>query len=186
MDTIESFAPEQIDCSWGTGSELFWSPTELRSKIYWLFFSCACLVHSELHSVYQICSTTLQTFTAGAAYRRSSAWQSQRGFLLGMDILSFSKSDTDKPRHRDIFRQRLPDKLMASITINIFLFPQVSWRPWDKEASTWIQLAFAMDQFICSESITHIRTRSMFRMMDIEVLQGSKPGLVRAASCLNN
>lgn len=96
-----------------------------------------------IHSVYQICSATLWTFTAGADYRRSGAWQSWRGFLLQMGNLLLSKSDTDKPHRREIFRQRLPDKLLASITVvNTFLFPQVSWWPWDKEASTWIQLAF--------------------------------------------
>lgn len=79
---------------------------------------------------------------------------SQRGFLLGVDILTFSKSNTSKHHHRDIFRQKLPDRCIASIIIvNTFLFPQVSWWPWDKEASTWTQCAFAMDRFICPESL---------------------------------
>lgn len=166
---------------------LKFSEVLLNSQVKSIDFFFLFLNHSELHSVYQICNTTLWTFTAGANYRRSSAWRSQRGFLLGMDILSFSKSDTDKPHHGDIFRQGLPDKLIASIPIiNIFLFPQVSWWLSDKEASTWIQLAFAMDQFICPESLTRIGTRSMFRMMDVNILQPFKQGLVRAASCLNH
>lgn len=100
-----------------------WVWTFLKSywtqKWYLLIIFCLFLICSELHRVYQICSTTLWTLTAGADYGRSSAWQSQSGFLLGKDILLFSKSDTDRPHHRDIFRQRLPDKLITSSTIII-------------------------------------------------------------------
>lgn len=154
MDTIGSSAPEKIDCRWGTGSELFWSPTELKVKFIGYFFSIS--FPFWIHSVYQICSTTLWMFTAGAHCRRSSAWQNWSGFLLRMDILLLSKSDTDKSHRREIFRQRLPDKLIPSTAvINTFLFCQVSWWTWDKEASAWIQLAFAwISSAVQNQSLT--------------------------------
>lgn len=65
-----NFAPEQIDCMCWNFSQVLLNSILKSIDIYTLF-----LTHSVLHSVYQICSATLETFTARAVCRRSSAWE---------------------------------------------------------------------------------------------------------------